>query len=98
MNAFTPGAWYAEDRGERHVVLSSGAGYEIASIDGGMAEAHAEVDAHEADASLIAAAPDLFGACALALATMKNGYGRVQPSELRGRLEAAIAKARGGAR
>lgn len=108
MGAHTPGDWYAEDRGERIVILSPGYDYEIASLEtnqsGACGAADTEADDNaEADAALIVSAPKMLAACervATALDEEKHsdGQGYWSPSlsadDVR-LIRAAIARARG---
>lgn len=106
MSAHTPGDWYAEDRVERHVILTKGCDYEIASVEGGAAadETGRSEENVEADANLIAAAPDLLAACEAMLAkieaicsagTEDGDEANTFPADQRAMWRAAIAKARG---
>lgn len=91
----TLGEWYAEDRVERRVILAEGSDYEIASIEGGAVadETGRSEENIEADATLIAAAPNLLAAC-VAITENPGARNHLQ-RDLFDALVAAVKKARG---
>ena len=91
MTAHTPGPWVYERRGDKFVVGKRGEGAFI-RID----EFSPEID--EADARLIAAAPDLLEALERAVAEFEQWMPRSLGYEFTHlpKMRAAIAKARGG--
>ena len=97
----TPGPWTAEERDERILIWSDGSHDYLAALsldaDGADEEvADAYADERQANARLIAAAPDLLAACEAALRVCNlSGTGERDRRAAIAKLEAAVAKARG---
>ena len=98
VSAHTPGPWVAQGRDGLEVM---GPDFKIVEVDIGEARHQADREAYEAaqaDARLIAAAPDLLAALLVAVDTIKTIGRRPDPDMEDQALEtirAAIAKARG---
>ena len=90
----TPGPWDVEPKGSRHFVDGAD-GLTVAYIDRAGVRERAEI---EANALLIASAPDLLAACMSALRALEDN---LQPgpmdADAKAGLRAAIARATGGA-
>lgn len=96
ISKHTPGPWTLDDRGYKYIVSKSGDGYitrDICRLDGSTMAALAQ----EANARLIAAAPELLEALEL---LVDNPYreGTESDERLRRIGRAAIAKAKGETR
>jgi len=95
--AYTPGPWRAE--GWKNVVVNLPTGETIALCPG---PKYAPLGVFQANAALIAAAPDLLEALEAAYSVLRNGDSRTLPEPLMVEhvstlpvIRAAIAKARG---
>jgi len=95
MSKHTPGPWKVEHRGYKYIVSKSRDGYitrDVCRMDGSTMAAFAQ----EANARLIAAAPELLEALKDALQLLEV-YGGDFEEATRNQARAAIAKAEGAA-
>ena len=91
----TPGPWHIDEARQITGTVTANGGHETRKICGVWVDYKNRgnpIDTAQANARLIAAAPDLLEACR-AIATLNEGQGRLNMCEIAGMARAAIAKA-----
>lgn len=94
MSKYTPGPWRVGGKEKRVIFAANG---DVVARTAAYGEQSETPEAESGNAALIAAAPDLLGACKSALRALKDNLepGCMDADAIAG-LEAAIAKAEGG--